>query len=100
VGPTRVLATLHGHADRVNACTVTPDGERVVSASNDRTLKVWDLDGSRALAVLSGHAARVTACTVRHDSRRVVSASHDGTLKVWDLDVGRALATSAAIPWG
>lgn len=39
----RVKATLRGHADSVLACAVTPDGRRVVSASYDGTLKVWDL---------------------------------------------------------
>jgi hypothetical protein len=39
----RALATLEGHAHWVSACAVTPDGQRVVSASEDKTLKVWDL---------------------------------------------------------
>jgi WD40 repeat protein len=34
--------TLDGHAGGITACAVTPDGRRVVSASRDRTLKVWD----------------------------------------------------------
>jgi WD40 repeat protein len=38
-----VLATLQGHTDCVTACAVTPDGRHVVSASNDQTLKVWEL---------------------------------------------------------
>jgi hypothetical protein len=38
-----LLGTLEGHAGRVNACAVTAHG-RVVSASDDRTLRVWDLE--------------------------------------------------------
>jgi WD40 repeat protein len=36
----RSLSTLEGHTDVVNACTVTPDERRVVSASDDQTLKM------------------------------------------------------------
>jgi hypothetical protein len=68
------LATLEGHADMVRACAVTPDGQRVVSASRDKMLKVWDLETGRALATLKGHADRVSACAVTPDGQRVVSA--------------------------
>ena len=38
----RELRTLEGHSDWVNGVAVTPDGRRAVSASGDKTLKVWD----------------------------------------------------------
>jgi WD40 repeat protein len=58
------LATLQGHAPGVLACAVTPDGRRVVSASDDKTLKVWDLASGQAVVTLQGHADRVLACAV------------------------------------
>ena len=64
------------------ACAVARDG-RVVSASSDGTLSIWDLDTGRALAVLEGHADSVSACAVTPDSRHVVSASMDGTASAW-----------------
>jgi WD40 repeat protein len=77
----------------VTACAVTPDGRRVVSASRDQTLKVWDLETGRPLATLEGHAHGVTACAVTPDGRRVVSASEDKTLKVWDLERSVCIVT-------
>src|SRR5262249_22162873 len=88
-----LLRDLVGHADSVTACAVAPDGRRVVSASADRTLKIWDLETGRSLATLRQHADSVTACAVTPDGRRVVSASADRTLKIWDLETGRSLAT-------
>jgi WD40 repeat protein len=84
-----LLRTLTGHGDGVNTVAVTPDGRRAVSASSDRTLKVWDLDTGHERLSLAGHGGRVTAVAVTPDGRRAVSASSDRTLKVWDLDTGR-----------
>jgi WD40 repeat protein len=92
----RAVATLEGHACGVTACAVTPDGRRVVSASEDKTLKVWNLESGRAVATLEGHAGSVWACAVAPDGRRVVSASEDRTLKVWDLETGACLLTHRA----
>ncbi len=89
----RTVATLDDRASMVRACAVTPDDRRVVSTSNDKTLKIWDLASGRTLSTLEGHAASVRACVVTPDGRRVVSASDDQTLKVWDLESGRALST-------
>ena len=65
----------------------------MVSASDDKTLKVWDLASGKAVATLQGHAASVLACAVTPDGRRVVSASSDQTLKVWDLTTYACLLT-------
>jgi WD40 repeat protein len=81
---------LEPHAYSVNAVAVTPDGKLAVSASWDKTLKVWDLGSGRALCTLEGHAAYVTGVAVTADGKRAVSASYDNTLKAWDLESGRA----------
>jgi WD40 repeat protein len=72
---------------------VTPDGQRAVSASQDQTLKVWELGSGRELRTLTGHTNWVHAVAVTPDGQRAVSASDDNTLKVWDLETGAVLAT-------
>jgi WD40 repeat protein len=79
----------------VKGVAVTADGKRAVSASQDWTLKVWDLDTGRTLRTLEGHSDSVNGVAVTPDGRRAVSASSDKTLKVWDLDTGRAVRTLA-----
>ncbi len=69
------------------------DGRRAVSASEDKTLKVWDLQTGRAERTLTGHTGAVNAVAVTPDGRRVISASDDMTLKVWDLQTGQAIAS-------
>ena len=70
-----------------------PDGRRVVSASNDSTLKVWDVETGECVATLEGHSESVYGVAVLPDGRRVVSASGDNTLKVWDVATCKCVAT-------
>ena len=88
-----LLRTLQGHSGLVIGVAVTPDGRRVVSASSDKTLKVWDLESGQELQTLQGHSNSVEAVAVTPDGRRAVSASDDTTLKVWDLENGQELGT-------
>ncbi len=88
---TGLLRTLEGHSNFVNAVAITPDGQRVVSASWDQTVKVWDLESGRELRTLEGHSGVVSGVAVTPDGRRAVSASWDRTLKVWDVESGLEL---------
>lgn len=74
-----------GHAEAVNACAMTADGERAVSASVDATLKVWDLKTATLLFTLQGHTGPVTSAAITPDGRTVISGSTDGTVLLWEL---------------
>ena len=89
----RVLHTLAGHSEVVNAVALTADGKQVVSASQDDTLRVWDLESGRTLRTLEGHTRPVKGVAITADGRWAVSASYDRTLKVWELASGRTLFT-------
>jgi WD40 repeat protein len=65
----------------------------VISASEDYTLKVWDLEHGTRLHTLEGHTHEVTKVAITPDGKRVVSASNDNTLRVWDLERGTVLYT-------
>lgn len=86
-----LLQILEGHTSGIEAvCRL--DERRVVSASNDRMLRVWDVETGQTLNTLQGHASGVNA-VARLDERRVVSASDDGTLRVWNVETGQTLNT-------
>ena len=78
---------------------MTPDGRRAVSASEDRTLRLWDLESGQTIRTLEGHTERVLAVAVTPDGRRAVSASEDRTLRLWDLESGQTIS-HARRPYG
>jgi WD40 repeat protein len=86
-----LLRTLAGHNYVVNAVAITPDGAQAISASNDHTLKVWELQTGKPLHSLIGHRAQVNAVAITADGAHAVSASEDNTLKVWELQTGKLL---------
>jgi tetratricopeptide (TPR) repeat protein len=71
--------------------SLIPDGRRAVSASYDKTLRVWDLETGRCLRVMEGHTHFDNCVSVTPDGLRAVSGSRDGALRVWDLETGRCL---------
>jgi WD40 repeat protein len=73
---------LQGHTSPVIAVAVTSDGRRAVSASGDKTLRLWDLESGQTIHTLQGHTASVNAVAVTPDGRRAVSASEDATLRL------------------
>jgi WD40 repeat protein len=77
----------------VSAVAVTPDGRRAISASEDQTLQLWDLETGQTLRTLQGHTSAVGAVAVTPDGRRAISASEDQTLRLWDLETGQTLRT-------
>ena len=86
-----LVRVLEGHANGVHSVAVTSD-KRVVSAADDNTLRVWDIESGETLKTLEGHANWVRSVAVI-DDKRVVSAAYDNTLRVWDIESGDTLKT-------
>jgi len=84
----RVRATLSGHAGPVNRAAVSPDGTRLVTASADKTLKLWDAKDGRNLLTFSGHLGPVADAAFSFDGSMVASVSEDGNLGIWDAASG------------
>jgi len=87
-GPDTQLAfTLEGHTDWVTGLSVTPDSRFVVSASRDRTIRIWCLERKQEIGCLRKHMGVVDAMTLTPDGRCVLSCFRNGKVKVWNLEI-------------
>ncbi len=86
------LRTLGGHTGSVNSVALSADGQLAVSASSDKTLKVWDVGTGLELRTLEGHKNAVKSVALSVDGRLAISAS-DNNIIVWDVSTGRELRT-------
>jgi F-box and WD-40 domain protein 1/11 len=88
LAPYSLIMTLEGHGAAVNAIQIL-EGQ-IVSASGDRSVKVWDVRTGAIIRTFSGHNKGI-AC-VQFDGRRVVSGSSDETVRIFDQATGAEVA--------
>jgi WD40 repeat protein/tRNA A-37 threonylcarbamoyl transferase component Bud32 len=78
--------TLKGHGAGVYGLAFSPDGRRLVSGSNDGTVRIWDPVFGQEVLVLRGHASIVRGVAFSPDGSRAASASLDATVKLWEAN--------------
>ena len=79
------IAVFKGHDDFVVYAVFSPDGRRVLTASWDMTVRIWDAETHRQIGVLAGHDGALYTAAFSPDGRRVVTAARDKTV----ADLGR-----------
>ncbi len=90
--------TLKGHTGGVRSVAFSPDGQRVVSSSDDQALKVWDVTSGQETLALRGHTEWVTSVAFSPDGLRIVSGSADRTVRVWDAINGQETLNACRAP--
>jgi WD40 repeat protein len=117
------LAAVVSHADWSRALSgvvafaaFSPDGTRIVTASVDKTARIWDAATGNEITTLRGHEDEVNSAAFSPDGTRIITASgglfgaHDFTARIWDAATGkeisvlrgheRAVTSAAFIPDG
>jgi WD40 repeat protein len=83
---------LGGQDSRINSAAFSPDGSRIVTASNDRTARIWDATTAMEIVVLRGHDHVVNSAAFSPDGLRIVTASEDQTARIWDAASANEIA--------
>jgi len=73
----------------VTCATITPDNSRVVTGSEDGSLKVWDITSGRELQQFGGDDSGVLSLVISPDGAKLVSGHKRGGIQVWELKTGR-----------
>ena len=89
---------LSGHSAQVNRIAYAPDGRTLATASDDRSVRLWEIESLQSRQ-LRGHTAPVVALAIGPDGRTIASGSGDwrnpkqpGELKLWDAVSGASVA--------
>ncbi len=91
LGMDQSLQILEGHKSRVNDIAWSPDGKRIVSGSQDTTLRIWDAVSGESLQTLEGHTMVVQSVAWSPDGTRIASGADDGTVQIWESASGERL---------
>jgi WD40 repeat protein len=84
------LATLKGHSRPIASVRFSPNGSRVLTASADRTARVWDARSGRELLELHGHFGGVNGATYTNNGGCIVTAG-PASAGLWDASTGALL---------
>jgi len=98
IDPWQCRQTLIGHSGlfaSVNSIAISPDGETLVSGSDDKTIRLWHLKTGQLINTFLGHSHFVKSVAFSPDGQWIASGSSDRTIKLWDTKTGDAIFTLA-----
>jgi WD40 repeat protein/serine/threonine protein kinase len=79
-------ADLQGHTSLVTAVAFFPNGRRIATASDDRTIKIWNATTHEDVFTLRGHTSGALSLAISPDGKQLVSGSIDYTAKTWSAE--------------
>ncbi|KAG2345926.1 hypothetical protein BDR05DRAFT_988531 [Suillus weaverae] len=89
---TRPLRTFEDHEGTIKAVAVFPDKRRMVTGSEDKTIRLWDLKTGVVLKKMEGHSIAVSVLAVSRDGQIIASGDYGGELITWHGYISKGIA--------
>ncbi|ETO30070.1 WD-40 repeat protein [Reticulomyxa filosa] len=87
----QLLMILQGHDKSLSGVRFSTDCRKIVSASHDNTVRIWNVLSGKQLQIFKGHTDFVYTAKFSPNGRVVVSCSRDRTIRLWDVSTGTEL---------
>ncbi|WP_043999549.1 nSTAND1 domain-containing NTPase, partial [Microcystis aeruginosa] len=84
---------LVGHNDGVWSVSFSSDGKTLATGSEDKTIKLWNVETGQEIRTLKGHDWFVNSVSFSPDGKTLVSGSGDNTIKLWNVETGQEIRT-------
>ncbi|HEY9852669.1 MAG TPA: tetratricopeptide repeat protein [Leptolyngbyaceae cyanobacterium] len=83
-----LVHTLTDHSNTVRSVAISPDGQTLVSGSDDKLIKLWQLSTGKLISTLNGHYNQVYSVAISPNGHILASGSWDDTIKLWQINAG------------
>jgi len=90
---TGLVRALEGHEKGIISVAISNDSRWVLTASEDRAIRMWDVASGQCIRTLEGHRQEVRAVVFSQDGQTILSGSFDDTIRVWETETGSCLRT-------
>ncbi len=87
---TTLVYTFEGHNDWVHGAAFSPDGQMLVTVSEDKTIYLWNVATGLQIARLTGHEASVNTVAFSPDNKAILTGSSDNVVILWSVDFAGA----------
>lgn len=85
----QVVKTFVGHQDIVNSIKVSLNNKWLISGSNDKSARIWDMNTCKELYKLNVDCWKVLAVNLSVDSKIAITGCNDGSIKIWETETGK-----------
>lgn len=86
------ISSFTGHTDDINTIEISPDGNFMASASNDKTIIIWDLNTGKSSKTLSGFEWKVTSLKYSSDGKYIIGGCNNGVAKIFDIESSKTVS--------